>query len=364
MGDAAVPKPHVLVVFSREFPGPLTEEVRNKFSDSEVRSVTLQTGDRIPAGDLEDYVKQSTIIVTGRNLPEPEDAKHIKFIHFFSAGLDKVIHDPVLTDSEIPVTTSSGIHGPPVAEWTVLNWLVASRKYNITYENQRKHIWGSGDEYAHGIQDHVGKNVGILGYGSIGRQIARVAVSLGLTVYAYTASPKPTPESRRDPHYIIPGTGDADGTLPASWHHGTSKASLHEFLSLSLDHVVVSLPLTPSTTHLLGAEEFAVLAANKNSKHRNPYLTNISRGKVIHQDALIASLKSGELSGAALDVTDPEPLPEDHELWDAPNVQISPHVSALGEEYFVRSFDIVRENLDRVKNGVPLINEYKRGRGY
>jgi phosphoglycerate dehydrogenase-like enzyme len=315
-----------------------------------------------------------------------DDSRSIKFIHFFSAGLDKVIHDPVLTDSKIPVTTSSGIHGPPIAEWTVLNWLVASREYNITYENQKKHIWGSVDLYSHGTQDHVGKKVGILGYGSIGRQsmrsplslraqtnqstdgthviVARVAVSLGLTVYAYTASPKPTRESRRDPHYIIPGTGDADGTLPVSWHHGTSKASLHEFLSLGLDHIVVSLPLTSSTTHLLGAQEFAILAANKNPKHRNPYLTNISRGKVIDQDALIASLKSGELSGAALDVTDPEPLPEDHELWDTPNVQISPHVSSLGQEYFVRSFDIVRENLERVKNGLPLINEYKRGRGY
>ncbi|KAL4902672.1 hypothetical protein BDW74DRAFT_62611 [Aspergillus multicolor] len=360
MGDAAIPKPRILVVFSQDFAESFVDDVRNKFPDAEVNFLTLQPEDRIPA----DIVKNSHIVVTGRNLPEPDDAKHIKFIHFFSAGLDKVIHDPVLTDSAIPVTTSSGIHGPPIAEWTLLNWLVASRKYNITYENQKKHIWGSGNDYASGIQDHVGKKVGILGYGSIGRQIARVAISLGLTVYAYTASPKPTPESRRDPHYIIPGTGDADGTLPNSWHHGTSKEALHEFLSLGLDHVVVSLPLTPSTTHLLGAEEFAVLASNKNPKHRNPYLTNISRGKVIDQDALIASLKSGELSGAALDVTDPEPLPTDNELWDAPNIQISPHVSALGEEYFVRSFDVVRENLERVRDGVPLINEYKRGRGY
>lgn len=94
----------------------------------------------------------------------------IKFIHFFSAGLDTVIGDPILTHSTIPVTTSSGIHGPPIAEWTVLNWLVASRKYNITYEDQKKHRWGPTEEYAHGIQDHVGKKLGILGYGSIGRQ--------------------------------------------------------------------------------------------------------------------------------------------------------------------------------------------------
>ncbi|KAL4935277.1 hypothetical protein BDV06DRAFT_207354 [Aspergillus oleicola] len=360
MGDAAIPKERILLAFHREFPDSFYDEVRAKFPDAEITPYTTELGKRIPS----DIVKASSIIVTLGSLPDPEDAKHIKFIHFFSAGLDKVINDPILTDSDVPVTTSSGIHGPPIAEWTVLNWLVASRKYNITYENQKKHIWGKNEEYARGIQDHVGKKVGILGYGSIGRQIARVANSLGLTIYAYTASPKPTPDSRRDPHYIIPGTGDADGTFPTSWHHGTSKASLHSFLSLGLDHIVVSLPLTPSTTHLLGAEEFAVLAANKNPAHRNPFLTNISRGKVLDQDALIDSLKRGELSGAALDVADPEPLPPGNLLWDAPNVQISPHVSALGEEYFLRSFDIVRVNLGRLERREELVNVYKRGRGY
>lgn len=93
-------------------------------------------------------------------------------------------------------------------------------------------------------------------------------------------------------------------------------------------------------------------------------MTNISRGKVIDQDALLASLKSGELGGAAVDVTDPEPLPKEHPLWDAPNLQISPHVSSLGREYFPRSLDILRLNLDRMKKGEPLMNEYKRDKGY
>ncbi|KAL4864899.1 hypothetical protein BDV12DRAFT_175529 [Aspergillus spectabilis] len=360
MGDAQISKPILLLAFYRAFPDAFIEDVRNKFPELEVSVLTQQLGTPIPS----DIARKSSIVATLGNLPKPEDAKDIKFIHFFSAGLDNVLHDPIFTDSSVPVTTSSGIHGPPIAEWTVLNWLAASRKWSIVYENQKKHIWGGNEDFARGIQDNVGKKVGILGYGSIGRQIARVATALGLTVYAYTATPHDTPASRRDPHYIIPGTGDPDGTIPISWHHGTSKASLHEFLSLGLDHVVVSLPLTPQTTHLLGAEEFAVLAANKNPKHRNPYLTNISRGKVLDQDALIASLKSGELSGAALDVTEPEPLPEDSALWDAPNVQISPHISPVGEEYFSRSFDVVRANWERVKKGEALINEVKRGRGY
>ncbi|KAL2870114.1 D-isomer specific 2-hydroxyacid dehydrogenase family protein [Aspergillus lucknowensis] len=363
MGDASLPKPNILLAFHLEFPASFYDEIRRRFPDAEITSLVLEPGAPLPS----ESARKASIIVTLGHLPclpNLEDTGHIKFIHFFSAGLDKVIDHPILTDTEIPVTTSSGIHGPPIAEWTLLNWLAASRKFSVTYEDQKKHIWSRDLEYTKGIQDHVGKKIGILGYGSIGRQIARVAVALGATVYAFTASPKPTPSSRRDPHYIVPGTGDPDGTLPISWHHGIDKASLHAFLSLGLDHVVVCLPLTPQTTHLLGAEEFAVLAANKQPNHRNPYLTNISRGRVLDQDALIASLKSGELSGAALDVTDPEPLPEDHPLWDAPNVQISPHVSALGEEYFFRSFDIVRVNLDRSRRGEPLVNSYKRGRGY
>lgn len=79
---------------------------------------------------------------------------------------------------------------------------------------------------------------------------------------------------------------------------------------------------------------------------------------------MINALKSGELGGAALDVTDPEPLPENHPLWDVPNVQVSPHVSSLGVEYFPRSFDVLRENLGRLERGEELVNEYKRGKGY
>lgn len=85
---------------------------------------------------------------------------------------------------------------------------------------------------------------------------------------------------------------------------------------------------------------------------------------MIDQDALIASLMCGELSGAALDVADPEPLPADHPLWDAPNLQLSPHVSSLGNEYFPRAMDILKLNLERMQTGEPLINEFKRKKGY
>lgn len=187
---------------------------------------------------------------------------------------------------------------------------------------------------------------------------------MGMQVLAYTHSPRETPESRRDNGYIVPGTGDPDGTLPISWHHGSSKSSLHAFLAQDLDHLLVSLPLTPSTTQLLGAEEFALLSNSCTRRGRRPFLTNISRGKILDQDALIESLRSGELGGAALDVAEPEPLPSDHPLWDAPNVHIAPHMSSLGVEYLGRVFDVLRVNLGRMERGEDLVNGYKRGKGY
>lgn len=85
---------------------------------------------------------------------------------------------------------------------------------------------------------------------------------------------------------------------------------------------------------------------------------------MIDQDALLESLKSGELGGAAIDVTEPEPLPADHPLWDAPNLHISPHISSLGIEYLQRALDVLKVNLDRLEKGEPLVNLYRRKMGY
>ncbi|OQE36893.1 hypothetical protein PENCOP_c011G05555 [Penicillium coprophilum] len=360
MGDAPLSPEHVLVVFYRAMPEELKDIIRNKFSDAKVTIHQSQPGVPVPS----ELYQSATVLVTFTDLPDLKDSKNLKLIHAFSAGVDHMLQHPILRESDIPITTSSGIHGPPIAEWTVMNWLVSSRKYALSYEAQKSRTWAERDGYMKGIHDQVGKKIGILGYGSIGRQIARISSALGMTVYAYTANPRPTLTSRHDTGYIVPGTGDPDGSIPVSWHHGTDREAIHSFLSLGLDHLVVSLPLTPQTTRLLGAEEFAILSENSHHHTSKPYVTNISRGKVIDQKALADALNSGVLGGAALDVTDPEPLPKDDPLWNARNVQISPHISGLGEEMFPRSLDILKVNLGRIARGEPLINSYVRGKGY
>ena len=186
---------------------------------------------------------------------------------------------------------------------------------------------------------------------------------MGMEVVAYTARPRTTPESRRDDGFIVPGTlGDREGTLPVAWHSGVDKASLHAFLGADLDYVLIALPLTAATKEILGAEEFAVLGK------KNAFILNISRGESVDQDALIAALKTpqeeGGLRGAALDVTSPEPLPADSELWGLENVTITPHVSAWNARYFERALGVLVENVERVGRGEKLVNEIDRKRGY
>ena len=194
---------------------------------------------------------------------------------------------------------------------------------------------------------------------------------MGMDVIAYTASPRTTPESKHDKGFIVPGTGDPDGSIPSAWYSGLDKESLHNFLKQDIDLLLISVPLTEETTHFIAEPELEILGK------RNAFISNISRGQIIEQSDLLTALKKyknndplnggdggGGIRGAALDVTDPEPLPEDDPLWDAPNCIITPHISGLGSAYVDRAFQVLEVNLDRRDNGEKLINVVDRKKGY
>jgi len=199
---------------------------------------------------------------------------------------------------------------------------------------------------------------GILGYGSIGRQVARLAVALGMEVYAYTLHPRPTEDSRRDTGYVPSGLGDPDGTFPSKWFSGSSIEELHHFLGSGLDLLVISAPLTDSTKHLIAGPELEILSGKKT------FISNIGRGAIIKTDDLIDGLEHGLIRGAALDVTDPEPLPDGHPLWKAKNIIITPHTSGASASNRTRVQEILGANLDRFVDGKQLINEVSRKEGY
>lgn len=179
-----------------------------------------------------------------------------------------------------------------------------------------------------------------------------------MDVIAYTNGRRSTPESRRDTGYIVPGTGDPEGTFPSRWLSGADN-QFDEFLSANLDLLVVAVPLTASTKGLIGAREFQLLAK------RRTFLSNIARGPIVDTDALVAALDDGLIRGAALDVTDPEPLPSDHQLWHKPNVIITPHISSNSTEYNRRVLDIVELNLQKLSEGsTDFVNKVNKKQGY
>lgn len=195
---------------------------------------------------------------------------------------------------------------------------------------------------------------GILGYGAIGRHCAHLAKGLGMEVYAYTRSERTTPESRKDDTYCVPGTGDPDGELPAKWFSGSSEEAVNDFLGQDLDILVISVPLNDSARGLIGPAQLQILAKKKT------FVSNVARGPVVDTDALVDALQKGLIRGAALDVTDPEPLPKGHPLWKAPNVFITPHVAWQSTKYPGVLADLLMENLTRLANKKPLLNLDKK----
>lgn len=198
----------------------------------------------------------------------------------------------------------------------------------------------------------------MLGYGSIGRQAANAASAMGMEVIAYTATPKDTPEKRADHGFVIPGTGGKDGHVPSQWYSGLDKKSLHNFLAQDIDILLISVPLTEQTRHFLSTVEFDILFK------KQTFIANIARGPIIDQPALVKALNEGKLRGAALDVTDPEPLPADDPLWKASNVTITPHISGATVAYVERTIQVLEANLDNLLKGKPLINTIDRKKGY
>ncbi|PVI08185.1 hypothetical protein DM02DRAFT_608261 [Periconia macrospinosa] len=336
----------------------LINEIKEEFPnlDVEFSQVAPDGKSEVP----KELYQRATYLTTFNWLPpNAAAAPNLKFIQFLSAGVNHVAKHPIYTDSKIPLLSANGIHGPQIAEWVIMMFLNHSHKFVPLYEQQKQRLWNPAT--GKNVTDSPGKTVGILGYGSIGRQVARVAKAMGMKVLAYTASPRPTPESRRDDGFIVPGTGDPDGSFPSAWYNGLDKENLHEFLSQKIDLLVLAVPLTKSTTHFLSTPEFHLL--NK-SNPAGTYIANISRGQVIDQPKLIEALEEKLISGAALDVTDPEPLPKEDPLWEAPNVLVTPHVSGSSTVYAQRATQVLQQNLRRLRDGGRLINEVDREKGY
>ena len=279
-------------------------------------------------------------------------APQLKWVQVHMAGVNALHEHPLYTKTTIPITTTSGVHAATIAEYALTMILALAHRVPRMVEWRLKGRWPADDQrWPLFVPVELrGATLGIIGYGSIGRELARMATTaLGMHVLAC----KRDPSRRADDGYQLPGTGDPDGALPEGWF---APSRLHDMLRHS-DVVVMSAPLTAETRAMISDAE---LAAMKPSA----FFVNVGRGATVDEAALATALKAGRLAGAAVDVFHEEPPPAGHPLYALDNVIVSPHVSGFLASYDDRCTDLFADNLRRFLAGGPLLNLVDRARGY
>jgi phosphoglycerate dehydrogenase-like enzyme len=272
-------------------------------------------------------------IFCGYDLPAPlEDAKKLKWIQLVSAGAEHM-YKAGIRESDVLVTTASGVHVHAMAEYALCAMVMLARRIPQILDEIDERKWRpQRPRFYYGEELH-GKTVGVLGLGAIGQQVATTSRCLGMKVLGLRRSG---------------GSGVADEVFTPD--------RLLEMLP-QCDFVVVALPLTKETTNLIGERE---LKAMKKSAH----LVNMARGRIVDETSLVRALREGWIAGAAVDAFAQEPLPSDSEMWDVPNLMVTPHVAGNFLAYLDRVMDILRDNLRRYLAGEAMINVLDKQRGY
>jgi phosphoglycerate dehydrogenase-like enzyme len=296
-----------------------------------------------------DILTRMEVLYTNRIIPLPEHAPNLRWIQFHWAGVDHALEAPILKSPEVVATHLSGASASQMAEFALTMMLALGHHMPDLNHLQKHSEWPAERWERFTPQELRDSTVGIIGYGSIGRQIARLLNGFGTKVLAA----KRDAMHPEDTGYIPEGLGDPDGDFV---HRLYPIQALHSLLK-ACDFVVVTVPLTAETRNLIGPSELAVLKPTA-------YLVDIGRGGVIDQAALIAALREHKIAGAALDVFPEEPLPADNPLWKMPNVIISPHIAGYSAAYDARAVALFAENLTRYLAGLPLYNQIDIARGY
>lgn len=263
-------------------------------------------------------------------IPPLKNAKQLKWIHSFSAGMDLIL-TPELVRSSIICSNSSGIHKTPIAEHVVAFLLIFTRGFLKTFVNQQKRARRKDDT----ITELCGKTVLIAGLGNIGREVARLLHAFGCYVMAVSQNTDKKPESVNE----LKKSSALDSLLPGA------------------DFVVNCLPHTKETHHLFNLAKFRRMKSSS-------IFINIARGGIVYEKDLIMAIRKKIIAGAGLDVTEVEPLPRSSPLWRMPNVIMTPHHSGLSEQYMNRAIDRFCLNLKAYLTGERLPNVVDKKRGY
>ncbi len=321
------------------------ERLHTAVPDAEIVHFRAQSG-----REIEQALTPATeVLFTGRGDFSCERATCLRWVQMENAGIDH-IHDTPLWRTALPIASANGAHLPHLPEYVLTMLLAWAHRLPELLALQAQAHWFPGkDIHQLWPRPVYGRTLGIVGYGAIGRELARMAKALGMRILA-TRRPG---SSLRYEGYSPPGLGDPDGNLPDAYF---TLAELPTLLQQS-DYVVLGVPLVAQTRYLIGAAELAQMQSHA-------LLINIGRGGLIDQAALLAALQQKRIGGAVLDVTEPEPLPADHPLWRQENVIITPHLAGHIEHHFDNVVDVFAENLRRYLAGQPLLNLVERALGY
>jgi phosphoglycerate dehydrogenase-like enzyme len=308
-----------------KYPGIITE----KFPRLEV----------VSAKDQEEFLRhlpEAEILYTW-SLPEKylPLAGKLRWMHTPFAGVDEALY-PALIERPVRMTCSRGVSAAALSDHALAMILAFSRGLAVAIRDQGKG-W-TRDRFFDGRPMPVeldGKVLGVLGLGSIGREVARRGRAFGMKIHGLKRNP-----SAEDPL--------VDRLF--------GPQELGEFLALA-DYLVITLPLTRSTEGILDERAFAAMKPTA-------VLVNVARGKLIREEALAKALESGRLAGAALDVFAEEPLPPDSVFYRHPHVVLTPHIAGLHPHYLDRSTSLFIVNLGRYFRGEPLLHEVDKREGY
>ncbi|MDS0297362.1 D-2-hydroxyacid dehydrogenase [Halogeometricum sp. S1BR25-6] len=253
-------------------------------------------------------------VITGTSLPDDllAAADDLRLFAAQSAGTD---HLPVdrLRERGVAVTNASGVHGPNIAEH-VLGWLlILARRLDEGIRRQQRREW----RHFQAFGELKGSTVTVVGLGAIGQAIVERLDPFGVD----TVGARYTPE-KGGPTDEVVGFDELESAL------------------VRTDYLVLACPLTDATEKLIDSDALDALP-------NDAAVVNVGRGGVVDTDALVGAIRRNHVRAAALDVTDPEPLPRDHPLWDFENVLLTPHVSGHTPHYFTRLADILAENVER-----------------
>ena len=262
-------------------------------------------------------------------------AKKLKWLQVTSAGVEYVLHlsgGSELRDSPVVLTNARIVQGPEIADHAMALLLTLSRRINQFVASRGQEVWDRG---AYGGIELNGRTAVVVGVGGIGTQIAVRAHAFGMDVIG--VDPEDIPYAPFLKRVVKPD--QIDEVLPQA------------------DVVFISAPHTPQSHKMIGAKQFELIKPGA-------YFIAVSRGALYDMDALVRALDSRRLSGAGVDVTDPEPLPKGHPLWKFENAIVTPHVAGRSDKDRARITALVRENIRRFAEGKPLLNVVDKQKGY